>query len=198
MGKDNKAVFAKHVESTSLRAALREAHGQLVMAETTNETKGARLIPKVPAPFNGEVHAVLLRESATPDVPVAVFTWADQAARWARDTFHVFGTPKDRLPPGVEVVPIPHDPSPEPEDAVQRVRDLERERDAALARVQELETWTRSVATRLAGCERWDGSFGEQRFVGCSLHRSDDPNECCIGCEAQALVEGRVVLPRER
>lgn len=53
----------------------------------------------------------------------------------------------------------------------------------------ELETWVRSVAQRCQGCERWEANFSQSVFVGCDAHRSADPLEWCIGCEAQALVE---------
>lgn len=49
----------------------------------------------------------------------------------------------------------------------------------------------KGVAERMSkhgSCAAFDGNFVEQRFVGCDLYHSGDPEEYCLRCEALAAL----------
>ena len=67
-------------------------------------------------------------------------------------------------------------------------REALRKLAEAIERLAAAEGVVQRMAEHLIGCERFDGAIGNQRFVGCRLFNSDDPDEYCFGCEATAYL----------
>ena len=62
---------------------------------------------------------------------------------------------------------------------------------AAEKRITELENFLSKASTFCVGTRYAPHAFGQMpEFIGCYLFRSDDENECCLACEAEALLLG--------